>query len=197
MKKVLATTAAVMMMMSTVIAQTTWNLDNAHSNVKFQVTHLIISEVEGSFKAFSGKLQSPKADFNDVNVAFSVDVNSIDTDNEMRDKHLKSDDFFNAEKYPAMTFKSISWKKVDDKNYALEGDLTIRDVTKRVVFTVVHGGTTNDPWGNTKAGFKATTVINRLEYGLKWNTVTEAGGAVVGKDVTIVLNLQFAKEKTS
>lgn len=117
--------------------------------------------------------------------------------NKMRDNHLKSDDFFNAEKYPKTTFKSVSWKKVDDKNYVLEGDLTIRDVTKRVTFTVVHGGTIKDPWGNTKAGFKATTVINRLEYGLKWNALTEAGGATVGKDVSITLNLQFAQKKTS
>ena len=117
--------------------------------------------------------------------------------NKMRDNHLKSDDFFNAEKYPKMTFKSVSWKKAGDQNYVLEGDLTIRDVTKRVTFTVVHGGTIKDPWGNTKAGFKATTVINRFDYGLKWNTLMEAGGATVGKDVSITLNLQFAQKKTS
>jgi polyisoprenoid-binding protein YceI len=197
MKKAMMVAIATAIIATGVIAQTTWKLDNAHSNVKFSVTHLIISEVEGGFKAFSGKLESSKPDFTDASINFSVDVNSINTENEMRDKHLKSDDFFNAEKFPAMTFKGISWKKVDEKNYKLEGDLTIRDVTKRIVFNVVYGGIANDPWGNTKAGFKATAVINRLEYGLKWNTMTEAGGAVVGKDVTIVLNLEFAKEKTS
>ena len=96
-----------------------------------------------------------------------------------------------------MTFTSISWKKVDSKNYLLEGDLTIRDVTKRVTFHVVNGGTIQDPWGNTKTGFKATTVIDRFEYGLKFNALTETGGAVVGKDVSITLNLEFAKQKAS
>ena len=115
----------------------------------------------------------------------------------MRDNHLKSGDFFNAEKFPRMTFKSAAWKKVGEQNYLLEGDLTIRDVTKRVTFAVVHGGTIKDPWGNTKAGFKATTVINRFDYGLKWNTLMEAGGATVGKDVSITLNLEFGQKKSS
>ena len=108
-----------------------------------------------------------------------------------------SDDFFNAEKYPQMIFKSISFKKVDDQHYALEGDLTIRNVTKRVTFNVVSGGTILDPWGNTRTGFKATTVINRFDYNLKFNALTEAGSAVVGKEVTITLNLEFAKQKSS
>lgn len=94
-------------------------------------------------------------------------------------------------------FKSVSWKKLNDRLYELEGDLTIRDITKRVTFTVVNGGTIKDPWGNTKAGFKATTIINRFDYGLKWNVLTEAGGATVGKDVSITLNLQFAQKKAS
>ncbi|MBM2841861.1 MAG: YceI family protein, partial [Bacteroidetes bacterium] len=178
-------------------AQTTWVVDNVHSNVKFSVSHLVISEVEGNFRVFSGTVETTKSDFTEATVDFSIDVNSINTDNEMRDKHLKSDDFFNAEKFPAMKFKSVSWKKVDDRNYVLEGDLTIRDVTKRVTFAVLYGGTVKDPWGNVKAGFKGTTTINRFEYGLKWNALTEAGGATVGKDVSITLNLEFTQKKSS
>lgn len=197
MKQVLsiATLAATMAVSSP--AQTTWTVDNAHSNVKFSVTHMVISEVEGNFRVYSGSIQSSTQDFVDAAVDFSVDVNSINTENEMRDKHLKSEDFFNAEKYPAMTFKSTSWKKTDDQRYILEGDLTIRDVTKRVSFTVVYGGTMKDGYGNTKVGFKGTTTINRFDYNLKWNALTEAGGAMVSKDVNITLNLEFAQKKSS
>ena len=176
-------------------AQTKWSLDNAHSNVKFTVTHLVISEVEGAFKASTGTMTASKPDFTDAKIEFTVDVNSINTDNEMRDKHLKSDDFFNAEKFPQMKFSSIEFKKINDKKYELIGNLTIRDVTKKVKFDVVYGGTTVDPWKNTKAGFRATTTINRLDYGLKWNSLTEAGGAVVSSDVEIKINAEFVKEK--
>ena len=196
MKKTLIIFALGLIMAISAMAQTTWTLDNVHSKVKFSVTHLLISEVEGNFKTFNGTLLSSKPDFTDAIVNFSVDVNSVNTENEMRDKHLKSDDFFNAEKYPNMIFSSVSWKKVDGQNYLLEGDLTIRDVTKRVTFNVVYGGTSNDGYGNTKAGFKATTVVDRFNYNLKWNKLTEAG-AVVGKDVTITLNLEFMKQKSS
>jgi len=176
-------------------AQTKWNVDASHSNVKFTVSHLVVSEVEGNFKVYNGSIVSPNADFQGATINFAVDVTSINTDNEGRDKHLKGDDFFNAEKYPQMTFKSVSFKKVKGNEYELIGDLTIRDVTKRVKFKVTYGGTVKDPWGNTKAGFKAVTTIDRLAYGLKWNTLTEAGGAVVGKDVEIRLNLEFGQAK--
>jgi polyisoprenoid-binding protein YceI len=182
-------------MINTGKAQTKWMLDNVHTGVKFTVTHLVISEVEGSFKTFTGSMTSSKPDFTDAQIEFSVDVNSISTDNEMRDKHLKSDDFFNSGKFPEMTFKSTSFKKLTPKAYALFGNLTIRDVTRKVRFQVTYGGTVKDPYGNIKAGFKATATINRLDFGLKWNTLTEAGGAVVGSDVNIILNAEFAKEK--
>jgi polyisoprenoid-binding protein YceI len=178
-------------------AQTQWKVDTYHSNVKFSVSHLVISDVEGSFKVYSGSLISSGGDFQDASIDFSVDVNSIDTDNEMRDKHLRSDDFFNAEKFPAMTFESVSWKSTNGRDFILEGNLTIRDVTRPVVFNVVLGGSTKDGYGNTKAGFKATATINRLDFGLKWNAVTEAGAAVVGRDVAITLNLELVQEKTS
>lgn len=174
---------------------TSWSLDNSHSSVKFTVEHLVISEVEGSFKMFDGKVVSPSEDFTNAVVNFTVDVNSINTDNEKRDGHLKSDDFFNAEKYPKMSFTSTSFKKVKGNAYTLEGNLTIRDVTKKVKFAVVYGGTVKDPYGNIKAGFKASSKISRKEYGLKWSAMTEAGGAVVGDDVNMIINVELAQNK--
>lgn len=192
MKKLLILTAIVFTALRAQ-AQTTWAVDNTHSAVKFTVSHLVITDVEGRFKVYSGTLQTPGSGLTDASVEFVVDVNSVDTDNPIRDNHLKSDDFFSAAQYPKMTFKSVSWKKVDEKTYELIGDLTIRDVTKRVPFKVTYNGMMKDPYGNTKAGFQATAVINRFDYGLKFNAMTEAGGAVVGKDVTVTLNLQFVQ----
>lgn len=176
-------------------AQKIWNVDNAHSSVKFSVTHLIISEVEGTFKTYGGSISAAKEDFSDAQINFTVDVNSINTDNSMRDDHLKSDDFFNAKDYPKMSFVSTSFSKKSGNKYVLEGNLTIRNVTKKVKFDVTYGGTAKDGYGNTKAGFKAQTSINRFDYGLKWNALTEAGGTTVGKEVSIILNLQFALSK--
>jgi len=183
----------VLMITGNIQAQTSWSTDNTHSNVKFSVTHLVISEVEGYFKSFTGTMTATKSDFTDAKIEFTVDISSISTDNEQRDNHLKSDDFFNAEKFPKMTFKSLSMKKLNGNKYELSGNLTIRDITRKVVFQVTYGGIAKDPWGNIKAGFRASTTINRLEYGLKWNSLTEAGGAVVGKDVHISINAEFKK----
>lgn len=188
------TTILSLAMSTMAFAQTNWKLDNSHSNVKFAVEHLAVSETEGNFKSFDGTLVSKNADFTDADINFTVDVKSINTDNEMRDKHLQGDDFFNAEKYPQMKFKSSSFKKVSGNKYILEGDLTIRDVTKKVKFDVVYRGTQKDPYGNTKAGFKATGSIKRMEYGLKWNVMTEAI-SVVADDVNIVVNLEYAQAK--
>ncbi len=174
-------------------AQTNWSFDNAHTAVKFSVTHLVISEVEGQFKKFSGKVSSKNEDFTDANIEFAIEVGSINTDNESRDKHLKSDDFFNAEKFPNISFKSTSFKKVSGNKYALEGDLTIRDVTKRVKLDVIYNGTVKDPYGNTKAGFKISGNVNRFDYNLKWNTLAEAG-PVVGKDVNLTINVELKKQ---
>lgn len=172
-----------------------WAVDASHSSVKFSVTHLTVSETEGLFKKFNGSIVSKSADFQGATINFTVDVNSINTDDEARDKHLKSDDFFNAEKYPNMSFAGTSFKKVKGNSYILEGNLTIRDVTKKVKFNVNYGGTVKDPWGNIKAGFKAKSRISRKAYGLKWGALTEMGGAVVGDDVDITLSLEFAQKK--
>jgi len=172
-----------------------WQVDKVHSTVRFNVSHLVISEVEGSFKVYEGKIESKKPDFTDAVINFKVDVNSIHTDNSMRDEHLKSPDFFNAKEYPNMSFKSTSFRKKSGNKYELTGDLTIRDVTKKVVFDVTYGGTIKDGYGNIKSGFKAVSSIDRFAYGLKWNALTEAGGATVGKEVGITLNLEFAQAK--
>ena len=173
-----------------------WNVDKVHSKVGFTITHLVISEIEGKFSVYEGTINSETSDFEGASISFSVDVSSINTDNSMRDDHLKSDDFFNAEKFPRMKFESYSFSKKEKGKYRLKGNLTIRDVTKEVEFDVKFGGIApNDGYGNTKAGFKATTTINRFDYGLKWNSLTEAGGLTVGEEVDITMNLQFAKKK--
>ncbi len=187
--------AAVILTAGSLNAQTTkWTVDAVHSNIKFTVTHMVVSEVEGSFKKFDGTVENGKPDFSDAVVNFTVDVNSVNTDNEMRDGHLKSDDFFNAAKYPAMTFKSSSVKVLGGNKYQMTGNLTIRDVTKSVTFDVTYGGTIKTPMG-VKAGFKARTTINRFDYNLKWNNAVEAGSLVVDKDVTITLNLELNQAK--
>ena len=173
-------------------AATKWTIDKAHSNVKFAITHLVVSEVEGSFKLFDGSMETTKDDYSDAKINFTVDVNSINTDNDMRDKHLKSDDFFNAEKYHTMKFQSTSFTPAGGNKYKLAGNLTIRDVTKPVVFDVTYGGTAN-MMGKTKAGFKAKTTINRFDYNLKWDKATEAGGLVVSKDVDLIVNVEMNK----
>ncbi len=174
-------------------AQTKWTFDKAHSKVQFKVTHMVISEVTGQFKNYEGTVETSKDDFSDAKINFSIDVNSIDTDNEQRDNHLKSDDFFNAEKFPKITLVGKSFKKVGDKKYKLTGDLTIRNFTKQVELDVVYNGTVKDPWGNTRAGFRVTGRINRFDYGLKWNALLELGGAVVGENVDIIVDVELLK----
>jgi len=172
-------------------AQTKWSVDPMHSFVNFEVKHMGISFVDGSFKKFEGTIDAAKPDLTDAKINFTVDVNSINTDVEMRNNHLKTDDFFNAAKYPTMTFVGSSFKKLKDNNYELSGKLTIRDVTKDVKFAVVYGGTAKDQQSNTKAGFNATTTINRLDYNIKYDPT----GMGVAKDVKITLNLEFVQAK--
>jgi len=175
-------------------AQTTsWKFDNAHTQIKFTVKHLVISEVTGNFKKFDGTVTTNGNDFSTAKIDFTAETNSIFTDNEKRDNHLKSDDFFNAEKYPQLKFVGKSMKKAGKDKYKLTGDLTIRDVTKSVSLDVVFNGTTN-AFGSTRAGFKLTGTINRFDYNLKWNTLIETGSAVVSKDVTITCDVELIKE---
>ena len=171
-----------------------WKIDPAHTRIRFTTKYLVITEVEGEFKTFDGTITSSKPDWTDLQADMKIDVGSITTENEMRDKHLKSDEFFNAEKYPTITFKSKDIKKIDKNKYILTGDLTIRDVTKNVELPLVYGGTVKDPWGNTKAGFKATGKINRKDYNLKYNNAAATGEAVVSDDVEFWLDAVLIKQ---
>ena len=171
-----------------------WTLDKAHSNVRFTITHNVVSELDGAFTTFDGSLEHTKADYSDAKISFTIEVGSINTNNENRDKHLKSPDFFDAEKYPQIKFESTAFKPVGDKKYKLEGNLTVKDITKAVTFDVTYGGSISTQRG-AKAGFKAKTVINRFDYNLKWDRATEAGGLVVGKDVEVTINAELNEVK--
>jgi polyisoprenoid-binding protein YceI len=172
---------------------TKWVLDPMHSEVQFKVKHLVISNVTGQFKSFEGQLETVADNFEGAEIEFSLDVNSIDTNQEQRDGHLKSAEFFDAEKFPKISFKSTSFEKAGD-DYKLNGHLTIKGITKPVTLAVDHGGSATDFYGNTKAGFEITGKINRKEFGLTWDGVTEAGSIVVGEDIKLNINVQFAKQ---
>jgi polyisoprenoid-binding protein YceI len=175
------------------MATTKWVLDPMHSEVQFKVKHLVISTVSGFFKTFEGELTTENEDFTGAEIDFSLDVNSIDTTQVQRDEHLKSAEFFDAATYPKITFKSTSFT-ADGDDYKLVGNLTIKDVTKPVTLAVEYGGSAGDFYGNTKAGFEVTGKINRKEFGLVWDGVTEAGSVVVGEDIKLIMNIQFAKQ---
>jgi polyisoprenoid-binding protein YceI len=197
MKTIKKTLAAVFTVLALgASSQVNWKVDNSHSKMGFSVTHMMVSETEGKFKIYDGKVASKsELDFTDAPVEFSVDVNSINTDDEKRDGHLKSADFFDAEKFPKMIFKSTSMKPGKVKGtYELEGNLTIKDVTKKVKLVAVGSGkTVKDPWGNIRYGFKVSGKINRIDYGLKWNAVIEAGGVAVSEDVNINCSIELVK----
>ncbi len=176
------------------IAQTpVWKAARDRSSVSFSVTHLVISKVEGSFREFDGEISTPKPDFTDASIRFQVDAFSIHTGDDKRDSHLKSGDFLAAEQYPKITFQSTSFRRITEGRYLLEGDLTIRDVTRRLKFNVTYGGIATEGKKQT-ATFKATTYINRFDYNLQWDKLTEAGGMVVDKMVSIMIKLEFVKQ---
>ncbi|EAY25986.1 YceI family protein [Microscilla marina] len=172
-----------------------WAIDPMHSEIQFKVKHLVISTVTGSFQKFDGKIVVNNEDFSDSQVSFSADIDSIVTNNKQRDEHLKSDDFFSAEKFPKLTFESTSFTKIDDENYRLTGNLTIRDVTKEVHLDVEYGGVAEDFYGNVKSGFTLLGKLSRKEFGLQWNGITEAGKVVVGDTIKLIASVQFAKVK--
>jgi polyisoprenoid-binding protein YceI len=182
------TIALLVLLFNTAMAQTKWTLDKAHTEVKFAAPHMMISEVEGEFKDFDGTVVSTKDDFEGSEITFVAQVASIDTDNERRDNHLKSDDFFNAEAHPELKFAGKIEKEGEE--YFLVGDLTMRDVTKAVKFPVKYNGQISTNRGK-KAGFKVTGTVNRFDYGLKFDSVTEAGGLVVGEDIDITANIEL------
>jgi polyisoprenoid-binding protein YceI len=172
----------------------TYKIDVDHSDIMFKVKHLMISTATGIFKKFDATVETEKGDFSDAQISFEADVDSVDTKNAQRDAHLKSDDFFNAEQFPKMIFKSTSIEKNGEGEYTLKGDLTIRDITKPVSLDVDYNGNTKDPWGFERAGFEVTGKINRKDFGLKWSAVTEAGGLVVDDIVKLQMNVELVKQ---
>lgn len=169
----------------------TWNIDPTHSEVQFKVKHLVISTVTGFFKKFNGAVSSETDTFDAAEISFSLDVDSIDTNQADRDGHLKSADFFDAASHPSISFKG---KLQNHKgSHKLAGDLTVRGVVKPVELDVDFGGVAKDPWGNTRAGFEVNGKINRKDFGLNWSAVTEAGGLVVADDVKLHMNIELVK----
>ncbi len=171
---------------------TKWNIDPTHSEVQFKVKHLVISTVTGQFNKFEGSLESDNEDFDGANAEFKLEAASVDTNVSDRDNHLKSAEFFDAEKFPHIKFTNGKLTKSGD-NYKLMGDLTIKDNTKSITLDVEYGGSMVDGYGQNKAGFEIAGKINRKEFGLTWNAVTEAGGVVVGDDVKLILNVQVTQ----
>jgi polyisoprenoid-binding protein YceI len=190
MKKATIIAAALLISSATTFAQT-WTADKAHSRLGFGVTHLTVTELGGTFNSIDAKFTSSKPDFTDAVIELSADVNSINTDNEQRDNHLKSPDFFDAAKFPVLSFKSTSFKKVADKKYKLSGDLTMHGVTKPVVLDVVLNGTSTNPMSKkTVAGFKITGTIKRSDFGVGPSMPV----AIVSDEVTLNANTEFAKD---
>lgn len=176
---------------------TKWVLDPTHSEVNFRAKHLVISTVSGKFRKFNGTVETPNNNsFDSAKVDFTIDVASIDTNQEPRDEHLRSADFFDAANHPTITFKSTSFKAKNNESdeFVLTGDLTIRGITKSIDVDVEFGGTTTDAYGNFKAGFDVSGKVNRKEFGLSWNAVTEAGSVVVGDMIRFQISVQFIRQ---
>ena len=176
------------------MANQTWALDPTHSELQFKIKHLMISTVSGQFNEFKATVETNGDDFTKAKVHFEATVDSISTNNEQRDAHLKNGDFFDAEKYPAITFESEKMEKIGDDEYKLHGTLSMRGVSKKIILNAEFGGITKDPWGNQKAGFTLTGKINRKDWGLNWNAVLESGGLLVSDEVKISGEIQFIKK---
>lgn len=195
MKAVFSLLAGILFMSNMAFSQVKWSVDPAHTNARFEIKHLGISFVDGDFTKLEGQVESKDSvNFDKGTVNFSIDVNSIDTRIEARDNHLKSDDFFSAEKFPKMTLTNATLTKAGKGKFKLTGDLTIKDVTKKVTFDVVqNNGTILDPWGKTRAGFTASTTINRFDYNIKYADKTAAGIDAVAPEVAITVNVELVK----
>jgi polyisoprenoid-binding protein YceI len=173
---------------------TTWIFDFSHSRIGFSVKHFGITQSDGLFKKFSGKIHTEKGDFSDVQVELSIETDSIETNDVQRDAHLRSPDFFEAEKFPVIVFKSTSIAKVSSGLYSLSGDLTIKGISKSASFDLEFTGIVpKDPFGNTKAGFLLTGKINRKDWGITWNAALDHGGVAVSEEVKIYCPVQLLK----
>jgi polyisoprenoid-binding protein YceI len=176
------------------MATTKWVLDPSHSEVEFKVKHMMISTISGKFTKFDADLQTEDEDFMTAKISFTVDADSITTNNEQRDGHLKASDFLDTANFPKIKFVAAKYENVDnDGSYEVYGDLTIRGVTKQVKLDAEFGGVIKDPWGNTRAGITVSGKINRKEFGVQFHAVTETGGIVVSDEVRIHVALEFIK----
>jgi polyisoprenoid-binding protein YceI len=173
---------------------TKWIVDPVHSDVQFKIKHLVISTISGSFNNFEGGATSDLNDFENAEIHFSLDVNSIDTNVEMRDTHLKSADFFDAEQYPHITFQSNYFHKVKGDAYKLSGLLTLKGITKPIELDAEYNGTERDAQGNIRVGFDVEGRISRQEFGLNYMQLTDAGGLVIGEDVKLIASIQLVKQ---
>lgn len=173
------------------MAKIDWQFDPAHSEIQFKVKHMMVSNVSGRFQKFDIHVETEDNDFSTAKASFTADIASVSTRVEQRDNHLKSADFFDAENHPKLSFVSTKVTKESDSEYEMEGNLTIRDVTKPVTFHVEHFGVLKDPYGNQRAGFEITGKIKRLDFGLKYNPTLEAGGFVVANEVKITANVEL------
>jgi polyisoprenoid-binding protein YceI len=174
------------------MSTTKWIIDPTHSEVAFKVKHLVISTVTGYFRKFEGAAESASEDFNAASVTFSLDVNTIDTNQSDRDQHLKSADFFDTASFPSITFAGKLINQGGE--YQLQGDLTLKGITQQVTLDVTYGGTVADPYGQTKAGFEIEGKLNRKDFGLTWTAITEAGSVVVSDQVRLQLSVQLVKQ---
>ena len=174
-----------------------WKIDPAHSEVNFKVKHLVVSTVRGNFNKFDATIETEAEDFSNAKIKFEAETNSINTRNDDRDAHLKSPDFFDAQKYEKISFVSTSVKKISDHELNVKGNLTIRDITKEVTLNVIYNGIVEGMSGSEVAGFEISTKLNRFDYGLKWNALTEAGGVVVSNEVKIEILAEFNKTQSA
>ncbi|NMB68419.1 MAG: YceI family protein [Chloroflexi bacterium] len=170
-----------------------WKIDNAHSLVEFSVRHMMISTVRGRFERFSGTVEFNENDPTASSVDVQIEAASINTNESQRDNHLRSADFFDAEKFPYLSFKSTRVEKIDENNGRIYGDLTIRDISHPVVLETEYNGQAKSPWGSTSAGFTANTKINRKDWNLVWNQALETGGMLVGDEIKIHIELEIVK----
>jgi polyisoprenoid-binding protein YceI len=190
---VIATLALLVGLAGAASAADTWTIDKAHSDVTFRVKHLM-SKVTGSFGDFDGTITTDFANLDASAVSFTIQATSIDTKNGDRDKHLRTADFFDVEKFPTITFTSSKITKTGDNTFAASGTFTMHGMSKEITLPVAFLGAAQDPWGNTKAGFEITTTLSRTEYGIVWNKALETGGFLLGDEVEVVINLEVAKK---
>jgi len=171
-----------------------WAIDPTHSEIGFKVKHMMFTNVSGKFNLFDADIQNEEEQFETSAIAFSAEVNSINTGNDDRDNHLRSADFFDVENFGKLTFKSTSVRKVNEGQYEISGDLTIKDVTKNITLETEYSGLMKDPWGNTKIGLSLNGKINRKDFGLSWNAALETGGVLVGEEIKLTAEVQFVKQ---